>query len=646
LLGLVCGLVSLAAFFLLRDSDLLRNKEPDSALVSTEGQLAFISDRDGQRDLYVMNADGSRVARLTHSEADIWHMDWSPDGRYLAYVQGRVEEADVYVLDVEAVLQGEEAAPMRVTETEGFDGYPVWSPDGGWLAFGSSARAPAGTYLIPMTDFLIAPDWSEPALWAPWVRYPAAWSPNGSRLVAETSNDLTILRADFSRIKVKGDGMRGVTLPDAQAPSWAPDGRRLVFERDGDLFVADGNGGVLSQLTDTPEAEYGPVWSPDGLEIAFLSRAQRNSDMGQAYVMPAPGLPSAQEPAPEKRRLASTPADLLAWSPDSTRLAFYSNRGRGPGVNGEIWVMNRDGTGLTVLTDHAAFDGWPLWRPTGGPLLTQVPTAQAALESALEVAESGVSHNADWTPYIREFGGMPMALVPAGCFSMGRTEADIQAALDDCRAADPDCQPPAGLEDQSPAHQVCFEQPFWIGVYEMTVIQFRDYGEKGECFNDGAGDQLPCQHTWYLANALCEHHGLRLPTEAEWEYAARGPDGLLFPWGDSFASDNLVWGASQAAEVGSKRAGESWVGALDMLGNAWEWTNTGYAPYPYSAADGREGEDGKPPDAPGVLRGHGWDDAEPALWEAGLWTAASRISDLPAKPPQPSYGFRCARSYQ
>jgi hypothetical protein len=121
LVGLFCALVCLAAFFLLWDSDLLEKKELDSSLISTEGQLAFISDRDGQLGLYLMNADGSEVTRLI-ADADIWEVAWSPDGRYLAYVRGRVEEADVYVLDVEAALQGEQVAPKRVTETEGFDG--------------------------------------------------------------------------------------------------------------------------------------------------------------------------------------------------------------------------------------------------------------------------------------------------------------------------------------------------------------------------------------------------------------------------------------------------------------------------------------------------------------------------------------------
>ncbi len=94
---------------------------------------------------------------------------------------------------------------------------------------------------------------------------------------------------------------------------------------------------------------------PDGQQIAYILRAPGNSDMGQPYITNADGL--------GQQRLNSIGADQLAWSPDGTRLALYSNRGKGLGINGEIWVMNRDGSGLTVLSNHPTFDGWPAWRP-------------------------------------------------------------------------------------------------------------------------------------------------------------------------------------------------------------------------------------------------------------------------------------------
>ena len=92
--------------------------------------------------------------------------------------------------------------------------------------------------------------------------------------------------------------------------------------------------------------------------------------------------------------------------------------------------------------------------------------------------------------------------------------------------------------------------------------------------------------TWYGSRAFCSWREAGLPTEIEWEYAARGPDGLIFPWGNEFVPENTVyWDNSQqhAAEIGGMDGDLSWVGAFDMAGNVTEFTADLCLPYPLKA---------------------------------------------------------------
>lgn len=238
-------------------------------------------------------------------------------------------------------------------------------------------------------------------------------------------------------------------------------------------------------------------------------------------------------------------------------------------------------------------------KPTPAP--TDRPPSQA------------LTQNSDWTPVIETFDGMAMALVPAGCFDMGGAQV---------------------------GGRQCFDTPFWIGQYEVTNAQYRACVEAGACsppadgqyltgdctrYGDPAYDAHPVVCVdWHQANAYAAWHGTayRLPTEAEWEYAASGPDRLLYPWGDTFDGTRLnfcdvhctqPWknteyddGYPHTAPVGSYPNGVSWVGALDMSGNVFEWTSSLYMDYPYDATDGREVGEGVEAGAIRALHGGSW----------------------------------------
>ena len=165
-----------------------------------------------------------------------------------------------------------------------------------------------------------------------------------------------------------------------------------------------------------------------------------------------------------------------------------------------------------------------------------------------------------------------MVFVPAGSFVMGVSRAR------------PD--------DEGPRHKVRLEA-YWIDRYEVTNAQYHSCVRVGACsepqdlryYADPSFADHPAVYvTWYDARDYCQWLGGRLPTEAEWEKAARGGAGLLYPWGNELLRDRLnadgrVGGTSR---VGCYPAGASPYGALDMAGNVWEWVADWYGPYPGS----------------------------------------------------------------
>ncbi|HXE71759.1 MAG TPA: SUMF1/EgtB/PvdO family nonheme iron enzyme, partial [Candidatus Nitrosotenuis sp.] len=230
----------------------------------------------------------------------------------------------------------------------------------------------------------------------------------------------------------------------------------------------------------------------------------------------------------------------------------------------------------------------------------------------------------------------------------------------------------SAFADEMPSHQVDLEA-FYIGKTEVTNAQFRRFvqatGYRTTAEKEGSacvwsdeggwekqwdvswrtmasewGEEAPVTCvSWDDARAYCRWAGLRLPTEAEWEKAARGTDGRRYPWGnrwDASRCQNSAGGplgsAGRPRPVGSFPPGASPWGALDMAGNVAEWCSSRYQPYPYRAGDGRESAGGDPDSR--VYRGGSWYYNTPAFF---------RTADREAEDPGERYsflGFRCALS--
>lgn len=216
--------------------------------------------------------------------------------------------------------------------------------------------------------------------------------------------------------------------------------------------------------------------------------------------------------------------------------------------------------------------------------------------------------------------GIPLVWVPSGSFMMGSED---------------------GWNDEKPVRQVNMSG-FWIGKYQVTVAQWRSVMGSVPRPNDQQGDDHPvvCV-SWHDVQGFCEQVGLELPTEAQWEYAARGPESLRYPWGNEWDGSKLCWWDNKGPggrtfPVGSFPEGASWVGALDMAGNVLEWCADWYHDDYYASAPSTD-PPGPSSGSMRVLRGGSW----PYL--AFNCRSAYRRHNTPDATFL-NYGFRVARS--
>lgn len=241
------------------------------------GKITFHSNRDGDLEIFAMNADGSDVIQLTHNTAGDLLPLWSPDGNRILYGGNCVDICDVVVMNADG-------SDQRVVFHDGFPG--AWSPDGDRIAFGRGDGIYVinadGTGLVRVAD----------------PQFITGWSPDGTQLQLENDFD-----GDFEIFLLNLDGSGTTQLTNNTvndyANGWSPDGSKIAFESDrdggdGDIFVmnADGSGDVTQVTHNDAISDGDPVWSPDGTQLAFQSN--RDGDF-EIYVMNADGSGDATQ---------------------------------------------------------------------------------------------------------------------------------------------------------------------------------------------------------------------------------------------------------------------------------------------------------------------------------------------------------------
>ena len=293
--------------------------------VDAQAQIAFVSDRDGNWEIYVMDINGNNQQRLTNNRHDDLNPSWSPDGKRIVFFSNRdghvrndrpdIPTYEIYVMDADGGNQ------QNLTNNSSDDRAPSWSPDGKRIAFSSTRE---GHFI---GDFGL-------------------------------TSEIYVMDIDG------GNQQRFTENPHGdQYPSWSPDGQRIIFSsrRDGhfrndfgisyEIYVMDVDGGNQQRLTENRKNDWEPSWSPDGERIAFTSDRKGDLQNFEIYVIDTDG--GNQQRLTNHRGDSGTPS----WSPDGERIVFASDRNG----NFEIYVMDTNGSPPRNLTNNPHGDGSPAW---------------------------------------------------------------------------------------------------------------------------------------------------------------------------------------------------------------------------------------------------------------------------------------------
>ena len=349
------ALLMLIALGLLSSSVGPGKPNAEAAFPGANGKIAFHSNRDGNFEIYTMNADGSRQTRLTDNLASDFRPTWSPDGSRIAFKRGGPIDSQVLV------TQGDGGQETTVTDAFGIGGQISWSPD--------------------------------------------------AEKIVYVDNDVDIWVVNL-------DGTEPVNLTSSPAweigPNWSPDGSQIAFHTNlhepnpvgalqdwnWEVYMMNADGVGQVRLTNNVALDAEADWSPDGSQIVFSTNRDGNFEI---YLMNADGT--------DQTNLTNDPASdsLPAWSPDGSQIAFTTNRDGNP----EIYVMNADGSGQINVTNDTALDSSPDWQPLvqeqpPPPIVDPVANVQPSEGPAgtqFSVQWSGFTANNTLTSHLRSPDG-------------------------------------------------------------------------------------------------------------------------------------------------------------------------------------------------------------------------------------------------
>jgi Tol biopolymer transport system component len=325
------------------------------------GKIAFVSERDGNPEVYVMNSDGSEQTRLTNNPYSDNYPNWSPDGKKIIYRSERIDRVEVFVVNLDGTAETNLTQNPQYFDVE----EPKWSLDGNKIAYvGCPPYKPSEACEI----FTMNADGGEKKQvtnndyddryfeWSPDNKQIAYWS------FRNTQGDVYVINVDgSSELKLTNNPKYPNHISYNIDPSWSLDGKTILYMSTNfntphyEIYAVNSDGSDETRITRTKSSEWivngQQMWSPDGRKITFTYWDEKGEQViDRICIMNSDGS--------ERIFITDGPSDNEPrWSPDGKKIAFVSQRDGQP----EIYIMNIDGSNQTRITYSSVDESW-LWQ--------------------------------------------------------------------------------------------------------------------------------------------------------------------------------------------------------------------------------------------------------------------------------------------